>query len=91
MTENKLEVHGHDVHDFIKGYFTSQMGNPGNDPEYDKRIDSIVDSVMQNQEEVNRLYDQLQNDRVKNLFKAQLKLKNKKVSYDEFIKLATNH
>ena len=59
------------------------------DEETQKRLNEIADNIMQNQEEVKRIYDQLLDTRMRDLLKSTLKLKDKEVSYDEFIKLAT--
>jgi trigger factor len=59
------------------------------DEEMQKRLDEITDNIMQNQEEVKRIYEQLFDNRMRDLLKSTLKLKNKEVSYDEFIKLAS--
>ena len=49
----------------------------------------IADNIMQNQEEVKRIYDQLLDTRMRDLLKSTVKLRNKEISYDDFIKLAT--
>jgi len=68
----------------------SYFQTPGEvDEETRKRLNEIADSIMQNQEEVKRIYDQLLDNRMRDLLKSTVKLRNKEVSYDDFIKLAT--
>jgi len=43
---------------------------------------------MKNKEQVQRINDQLYNARLLGLFKTQLNIVKKEVSYDEFIKIA---
>ena len=68
----------------------SYFQSPGEmDEETKKRISEIADNIMQNQEEVKRIYDQLLDTRMRDLLKSTVKMRNKEVSYDDFIKLAT--
>lgn len=86
VTEHNIKVTSEDVREQIMGYFKA----PGEvDEEMQKRLDEIADNIMQNQEEVKRIYDQLLDTRMRDLLKSTLKLKEKEVSYDDFIKLAS--
>ena len=86
VTDNNINVTPDDVRAQIMSYFQS-TGEV--DEETQKRLNEIADNIMQNQEEVKRIYDQLLDTRMRDLLKSTLKLKDKEVSYDEFIKLAT--
>ena len=86
VSDHEIQVTPDDVREQIMGYFQS----PGEmDEETKKRITEIADNIMQNQEEVKRIYDQLLDTRMRDLLKSTVKLRNKEVSYDDFIKLAT--
>ena len=86
VADHEIQVTPDDVREQIMGYFQS----PGEmDEETKKRITEIADNIMQNQEEVKRIYDQLLDTRMRDLLKSTVKLRNKEVSYDDFIKLAT--
>ncbi len=86
VADHNIQVTSDDVREQIMGYFRA----PGElDEETRKRLNAIADNIMQNQEEVKRIYDQLLDTRMRDLLKSTLKLKDKEVSYDEFIKLAT--
>ena len=89
MKDNNVEVKEEDVRNFIRGYFSGQVPRPEGDDEYDQRMEGLVDSVMQNREEVEKIFEQLKSERVKDILKNTVKLKNKKISYDDFIKLAS--
>ena len=65
------------------------MSPEAQNEEADNRMNEIVNSIMQNQDEVKRVYDQLYDAKLSELFKANLKLVNKNISYEEFVKLAT--
>ena len=86
VADHNLQVSPDDVREQIMSYFQS----PGEvDEETQKRLNEIADNIMQNQEEVKRIYDQLLDTRMRDLLKSTIKLQNKEVSYDDFIKLAT--
>jgi len=86
VNDNNISVTPDDVRGQIMSYFQQ----PGEvDEETQKRLDEIADNIMQNQEEVKRIYDQLLDTRMRDLLKSTLNLKNKEVSYDDFIKLAS--
>jgi FKBP-type peptidyl-prolyl cis-trans isomerase (trigger factor) len=87
IADHKIEVSKEDIRAYIKDYLEHQLHIHDEGDEAESRLNSIVDSVMQNQEEVSKIYDQLLDQKLKTLFKETLKLKNKKVSYDDFIKL----
>lgn len=87
IKDHELEVKEEDVKNQIKGYFQN-MSQESNE-EADKRMNEIVNSIMQNKDEVKRIYDQLYDAKLSELFKSNLKLVNKNISYEEFVKLAT--
>ncbi len=86
---NNIDVKEEEVRDHIKGYFMN-MTMPGADlNENDDRMNEIVNSVMQNKEEVKKIYDQLYDKKLLDYFKANIKQTKKEVNYEEFVKLAT--
>ncbi|MFC2106919.1 hypothetical protein ACFLRY_01155 [Bacteroidota bacterium] len=91
MNDLEIKVEEKDVRDHIKQYFLGQVTLPGDNPEDNPQLEGIVDSVMQNKEEVQRIYEQLLHDKVRNSVKEKIKLKNKKITYDDYIKLVNNN
>ncbi len=89
LTDHKIEVKEDDVKNHIREYFIHQMPQTEKNDETEKRLNEIVNSIMQNKEEVKKIYDRLLEDKLMNLFKSTLKLNNKNISYEEFVKLAT--
>jgi len=63
----------------------AQYGMPA--PE-DAELTKSAMQVLQNREEANRVYDMLAERKLTNYFKETVKLKDKEVSYDEFVELA---
>jgi ABC-type Zn2+ transport system substrate-binding protein/surface adhesin len=54
-----------------------------------KRYDSIIDTFMQNKEQVQRINDQLYNGKLMDYFKGNITFQDKEVTYDEYIKIAS--
>jgi hypothetical protein len=54
------------------------------DPEGDKRLDSLVDTIMKNTEQVRKINDELYNNKLLDLFKSKIACDEKEVSFDEF-------
>ena len=87
VKEHDLNVSQEDVRNQIKGYFSTMQETQ--DEETEKRMNEIVDSIMQNQEETKRIYEQMYDAKLLELFKGNIKQVNKTISYEEFVKLAT--
>lgn len=88
--ENEIKVEKTEVREHIKGFIGGQyFGGAVADPAMTSQMDGIVDSVMQNQEEVNKIYDQLYDKKLQEVFKEKLSLKNKSISLEDFIKKAS--
>ena len=65
-----------------------QMKQYGHTNATDEEVDQVVARIMQNQEEVKRMSEQLQNEKMLKFFKDNAKLKVKEVTYEDFIKEA---
>jgi trigger factor len=89
IRENNIKVNDDDIKDYIRTVMLRRVGTEFVDTEMEKKYESIVDAFMQNKEQVQRINDQLYNARLLGLFKSQLKVVKKEVSYDEFIKIAS--
>ncbi len=87
VTEHNIEIKDEDIRNYVKDYLQHQLHIYNDGEEAENRLDSIIDSVMQNKEEVGKIYDQLLDQKLKEVLKTTVKLKNKKLNYDEFIKL----
>lgn len=89
IQDNNLRVDESEMRNVVKGYFTGHLANVQEDPEQDERLNKIVDSVLSNKEESNRLHDQIFDQKLLGFFKSTLKMENKSVDYDEFVKMIT--
>jgi len=89
IRENDIKVSDEDIKTYIRTVMLRRVGTEFVDPEMEKKYDSIVDAFMQNKEQVQRINDQLYNARLHGLFKTKLNVVKKEVSYDEYIKIAS--
>lgn len=87
VKEHDIKVSQDDVKNQIKSYFSNMQESQ--DEEAEKRMNEIVDSIMKNQEETKRVYEQLYDNKLLSVFKNTIKQVNKKIGYEEFVKLAT--
>ncbi len=84
--DNDIQVSYEDLKEFARGYIKTQMAQFGNMNPEEKELDEIADRVLSNQDEAKRLSDQLMNEKLLNFFKENVKLKEKKVTYENFVK-----
>lgn len=83
-----LQVSFDELKDYAGGYVRSQMAQFGRMNPSDQEVDQITTSIMQNQEEVRRLSTQVMNEKLLSLFKKEGKVKEKAISFEDFIKEA---
>lgn len=84
--DNNLQVSYEDLKTFAKSFIKTQMAQYGNPNPEDKELEEIADRILTNKDEAKRLSDQLMNEKLLTFFKENMKLKEKEVTYDEFIK-----
>ncbi len=84
--DNDIKVSYEDLKSFAKGFIKTQMAQYGNPNPEEKELEEIANRVLTNQEESKRLSDQLMNEKLLTFFKENVKLKEKEVTYEDFIK-----
>lgn len=85
IKDNSIEVGQEELIDFTKGMIRNQMMQYGQDPDQ-MDLDPIAQNVLQNKEEVQRITDQLFSEKLIAFFKESIKLNEKEVTFDEFLK-----
>ena len=83
-----MKISEDDVKQHIKklfGIYNAEKAGESNN-EY---IDQLVDNYMNNKEEVEKIYNKLYEERLTEIFKSSFKIKEKPISYKDFLKLAT--
>lgn len=89
--DNDIKVEANDIKNHIKEMYARQFMFDLQDEEKSKQLDTLAESVMRNEEEMRKLYDQLFDEQVKELFKTNLKLKKIAINYDDFIAKVNDH
>lgn len=87
---NNLKVEQPEVIEFTKGLLVNQYAQYGIPAPEEKELTASAIQVLQNKEESSRVYDMLAETKLTQYFKNTVKLKDKEVSYDEFVALASN-
>ncbi|MEG1498612.1 MAG: trigger factor [Bacteroidales bacterium] len=88
IKEYNIEAKAEDVKAFYKENILSQyFSNNAEDEETNKRMDMVVDSMMQNQEEVKKIYDMLFEQKISEVLKSKVNLNIKEITMDDFIAL----
>ena len=83
---NNVELDFEELKEFAKGFIRSQMAQYGQLSPAEEELDAIAARVMSNQDEVRRLSEQLMSQKLLQLYKEKLNLKEKKVTYENFVK-----
>lgn len=86
--DHNLQVTFEELKDHSKIMIKAQMAQYGQTNPTEEDLDPIVARIMSNQDEVKRLTEQLNNQKLLDFFKENLKLKTKELNYDAFIKEA---
>jgi trigger factor len=89
IREYNIRVEDAEIRNYIKSYFLHQIPMNSEDPETEKRFDSLVDTVMKNNEQVQKINDELYTGKLLDVFKTNLPLEEKEISYEDFITLAS--
>lgn len=87
-TNEALQITFDELNAFANGMIKAQMMQYGHMNPTDEEVEGIVARIMSNEEEVKRLSEQLNTNKLLQFFKENAKLKTKEVSYDQFIKEA---
>ncbi len=83
-----VQVTDDEVKDQIRSYFMQQLGGGEISEDMQKQLEPIVESMMQNKDQTKQIYDQLFDEKISKALKEHTNLNEKKVSYNEFIKIA---
>jgi len=84
----ELQLKFEDLNAYANEMIKMQMMQYGHPNPSDEEVTGIVARIMSNEDEVRRMSEQLNTKNLLAFFKANAKLKTKKVSYEDFIKQA---
>ncbi len=86
IKDNDLQVQFDELKEFAKGFIKSQMAQYGQLNPQEEELDNIAARVLGNEDEVKRLSEQLMSQKLMNLYKEKANLKEKEVTYENFVK-----
>lgn len=90
MNQHGVRVEEEEMRNVVRSYFTGNTVAPEENPEQNERLNKIVDSVLSNKDEATRLHNQLFDQKMLDFFKSNTTLKDKDISYDDFVKMVTD-
>ena len=88
IEENNIDISSDAVKDYAKEMVKKQMAMYGQNKVDDEELNSIVQRVTSNQDELKRIYSMLLNEKILNVFKNKMTKKESKVDYKKFIETA---
>ncbi len=87
--DNDIKLDHDEVVAYTKGLLVENYAQYGMPAPDDKELTASAMQVLQNQEEANRIYDMLGEQKLTKFFKETVKLNEKEISYDKFVELAS--
>lgn len=86
--DNDIKVEQEEAIEYTKGLLINQYAQYGMPAPEEAELNATAQQVLGNKEEGQRIFDMLAEDKLTGFFKETVKLKDKEVSYDEYIKIA---
>lgn len=86
--DNDLAIQREDAMNYTKGLLVNQYAQYGIPTPEDNELTQGALKVLENQEEAQRIYGMLAETKMIEFYKNTVKLNEKEVSYDEFVKIA---
>ncbi|RXG24701.1 trigger factor [Leeuwenhoekiella aequorea] len=90
IADNKLQITFEEIKAFAKEMIKAQMAQYGQTDPADEELEGIAARILSNQDEVKRLSEQLMNKKLLDFFKENVKLEEKEVTFDTFVKEVYN-
>ncbi|MBM3404875.1 MAG: trigger factor [Bacteroidetes bacterium] len=95
LKANEIKIDEDDVKEYVRGWMRNRFNVPVQDQVQDHDqvhehhppdIELIVDRVMEDKEQVKKIYDELYDKRLIQLFKDKITLKEEQLGYEAFVK-----
>jgi trigger factor len=87
--DNEIKVEFPEIQARVKENIKAQFASFGQQEMDDKMLDQFAENFLQKEEEVRKIYDQILDERIMSFYKETVKITDKEVSFDEFVKLAS--
>jgi trigger factor len=89
LENNEVKVNNEDLLSFTKELVEKQMMQYGQASSDEKQILDIAENILKNEDERKKISEQLFDEKTLSIYKKSFKLNEKSISYDDFVKLAT--
>ena len=86
IKDNEMQVTMEEIQNHAATLIKEQLAQFGQTDPSEDEVNNIVGRVLTNQEETQRISEQLMNEKMLKLFADNVKVENKKVSYKDFVK-----
>ena len=86
--ENDIKINRDTIKEFATNMIKNQMAAYGQNNPDEKELNSILQRIMSNQDEVKRISNQIISEKLLLIYKEKVNKKIKKVSYEEYIEIA---
>lgn len=87
IQDNEIKVEVEEVKEYVKGMLVQQYAQYGMPTPEDEALEANAMQVLQNQDETKKIFDYLYKNKVSDYFKNNVKIQEKEVNQEEFIKL----
>lgn len=87
IRDNGLELQQEEIINHTKALIQQQLSGMGQMMD-DTELEDTAKRVLQNEEEARRVYDQVYSSKLRKLYNDTVKIKERNISYDDFVKLA---
>lgn len=88
--DNEIKVEYPEIEEHVKNNIRQQFAGFGQQEVAEDMLNQFAQNFLQKEEEVRKVYDQLLDGKLMGHYKNTVKLQEKEVSFDEFVKLASN-
>ena len=88
INENDIKINIDTIKEFATNMIKNQMAAYGQKNPDEKELNSILQRIMSNQDEVKRISNQIISEKLLLIYKEKVNKKIKKVSYEEYIEIA---
>ena len=89
LENNEIKINNEDLLDFTISHVERQMKQYGQASTDEKKVLEIAENILKNEDEKKKISDQLFDEKTLFIYKESFKLNQKSISYDDFVKLAS--
>ncbi|MFK8043959.1 MAG: trigger factor [Crocinitomicaceae bacterium] len=88
IKDNNMQVQAPEVMEYTKGLLINQYAQYGMPAPEDSELETQAKNVLSNQEEANKIYENIYGFKIMQFFKENVKLNEKALQYDKFVEEA---